>query len=77
MEDVKEIKFDIVKKLGVLSEGSRGWRKELNTVSWNEREPKLDIRDWAEDHTRMGKGLTLSRDEAAKLYEYLGSYLKS
>lgn len=77
MEDAKEIKFDIVKKLGVLSEGSRGWRKEINSVSWNDREPKLDIRDWAEDHTRMGKGITLNRDEAARLYEFLGTYLKS
>lgn len=77
MEDAKEIKFEIVKKLGVLSENDRGWRKEINTVSWNDREPKLDIRDWSEDHTRMGKGLTLYRDEAARLYECLGNYLKS
>jgi Uncharacterized protein conserved in bacteria len=77
MEDAREIKFEIIRKLGVLSENNRGWRKELNTVSWNEREPKLDIRDWSEDHTRMGKGLTLNRDEGARLYECLGSYLKS
>ena len=77
MEDAKEIKFEIVKKYGTLSEGGRGWRKEINQVSWTEREPKLDIRDWAEDHTRMGKGITLSRDEAARLYEFLGTYLKS
>jgi hypothetical protein len=76
MEDAKEIKFEIVRKFGVLSENARGWRKELNIVSWNEREPKLDIREWDEDHSRMGKGVTLTRDEAAKLYEYLGSYLK-
>jgi len=77
MEDVKEIKFEIVKKLGVLSENGRGWRKEINSVSWNDRDPKLDIRDWAEDHSRMGKGVTLSRDEAIKLYESLRDYLKS
>ncbi|MGA2546069.1 MAG: PC4/YdbC family ssDNA-binding protein [Rectinemataceae bacterium] len=77
MEDVKEIKFEIVRKLGLLSEGGRGWRKELNIVAWNEREPKLDIRDWAEDHSRMGKGVTLTRDEAGRLYEYIGIYLKS
>jgi hypothetical protein len=76
MEDAKEIKFEIVRKFGALSENGRGWRKELNIVSWNEREPKLDIRDWDEDHSRMGKGVTLTRDEAAKLYEYLGGYLK-
>jgi hypothetical protein len=77
MEETKEIKFEIVKRFGVLSDNGRGWRKELNSVSWNDREPKLDIRDWSEDHVRMGKGVTLSRDEAIKLHEYLGAFLKN
>jgi hypothetical protein len=77
MDNAKEIQFEIARKFGVLSESHSGWRKELNLVSWNEREPKLDIRDWSEDHSRMGKGVTLSREEAAKLYECLGNYLKS
>ena len=77
MEDVKEIKFEIVRKLGLLSESARGWRKELNIVAWNEREPKLDIREWAEDHSRMGKGVTMTREEVGRLYEYLGIYLQS
>jgi hypothetical protein len=76
MEEAKEIKFEIVRKFGVLSENDRGWRKELNIVAWNEREPKLDIRDWSEDHVRMGKGITMTRDEAVRLHEFLGSYLK-
>ena len=76
MEEAKEIKFEIVRKFGVLSESPSGWHKELNIVSWNEREPKVDIRDWDADHSRMGKGVTLTRDESVKLYEYLGSYLK-
>ena len=76
MEDVKELKFEIIRKLGVLSDGARSWRKELNVVAWNEREPKLDIRDWDEQHTRMGKGVTLTREEGAKLHEYLGSFLR-
>jgi hypothetical protein len=77
MEDLKEIKFEIVRKLGALSDGGRGWRKELNIVSWNEREPKFDIRDWSEDYSRMGKGVTLTRDEAIRLYDFLGKGLKS
>jgi hypothetical protein len=77
MDDVKAIKFEIVRKLGLLSDNGRGWRKELNIVAWNEREPKLDIREWAEDHSRMGKGVTMTRDEAGRLHEYLGIYLKS
>ena len=77
MEDIKELKFEIIRRLGLLSDGGRGWRKELNIVSWNEREPKLDIRDWSEDHTRMSKGLTLTREEGGRLYEHLGVFLKS
>jgi hypothetical protein len=77
MEDVKEIKFEIVRKLGSLSEGNRSWRKELNLVAWNDREPKLDVREWNEDHSRMGRGVTLTREEGAMLHEYLGSYLQS
>jgi hypothetical protein len=77
MDDVKELKFEIVRKLGLLSEGGRAWRKELNIVAWNDREPKLDIREWSEDHSRMGKGVTMTREEGGRLYEYLGVYLKS
>jgi hypothetical protein len=73
----KEITFSIVKSIGVISEGSRGWKKELNLVSWNERDPKLDIRDWSEDHQKMGKGVTLTKEEAAKLKELLDAYLKT
>jgi len=75
MEDVKAIKYEIVRKLGTLSDGERSWRKELNIVAWNDREPRLDIREWSEDHSRMGRGVTMSPDEAGRLYEYLGTYL--
>ncbi len=66
-----ELKYEIVKHLAVLSEGSRGWTKELNMVSWNDREPKYDIREWAPDHSRMGKGVTLSEEEMAALLNVL------
>ena len=59
-----EIKYEITEELGVLSESSRGWTKEINLVSWNDREPKIDIREWSPEHERMGKGVTLSREEA-------------
>lgn len=64
-------KFDIVENLGVLSTNAKGWTKELNLVSWNDREAKLDIRDWNEDHTRMSKGITLSKEEGEILKELL------
>jgi hypothetical protein len=66
-----EVKFEIVRNLGVLSQGSRGWQKEVNIVSWNGRPPKIDIRDWDEDHQRMGKGVTLSREEVEALSQLL------
>ena len=68
-----EIKYEIVKELAVLSEGSKGWSKELNLISWNDREPKYDIREWSPNHEKMGKGITLSKDEIQKLAEVLSS----
>ena len=67
-----EIKFEIVKNIGVISESSKGWTKELNLISWNGRDPKYDIRDWDPDHQKMGKGVTLTEDELNKLKELLG-----
>ncbi len=66
-----DIKFEITQHIGVLSEGAKGWRKELNLVSWNGREPKYDIREWAPEHEKMGKGVTLSQEEVKKLCELL------
>ena len=66
-----EIKYEIVKELGVLAESTKGWNRELNLVSWNDREPKYDLRDWAPDHAKMGKGITLSTEELKKLKEIL------
>ena len=71
-----EIKFDIVKHFGVVSEGKGGWKKELNLVSWNGRAPKLDIREWAPGHEKMGKGITLTQEEAATLAELLAIALE-
>ena len=66
-----DIKFEITEHIGVLSEGSKGWKKEINRVSWSDREPKIDIRDWDPDHLKMGKGITLTDEEAKKLKELL------
>ena len=69
---IPEIKFEIIKNIGVLSESSKGWKKELNLVSWNGREPKYDLRDWDPEHEKMGKGVTLTEEELKKLKELLG-----
>lgn len=71
-----EFKFEIVKHFGVISESSRGWRKELNLVSFNDAPAKYDIRDWDPNHEKMGKGVTLSREEAQTLVELLQEALE-
>ncbi len=68
---MSEIKFEIVKNIGVISESPKGWTKELNLISWNGRDPKYDIRDWDPEHKKMGKGVTLTEDELKKLKEVL------
>ncbi|MED9947989.1 MAG: PC4/YdbC family ssDNA-binding protein [Peptacetobacter hiranonis] len=65
------IKYDIIKEVGVVSENSSGWTKEINLISWNDRAPKYDIRDWAPGHEKMGKGVTLSADELRELKRIL------
>lgn len=66
-----DIKYDIAEEIGILSEGTKGWRKEINLVSWNDREPKYDIRDWSAQHEKMGKGITLTAEEIKKLRDIL------
>ena len=68
-----DIKFEIIQKIGVLSTSQKGWTKELNLISWNDRAPKYDLRDWAPDGETMGKGITLTRDELIALREMLNT----
>jgi hypothetical protein len=68
-----DIKYEIVKKIGVLSKSASGWAKELNLISWNDREAKYDLRDWSADGEKMGKGVTLSKDELLALKELLNT----
>jgi len=69
------LKFEITEEIGVLSESGSGWKKELNLVSWNDRNPKYDIRDWDPAHEKMGKGITLTREEALALRDMLNKAL--
>lgn len=62
-----DFKYEIVEEIGVLSENAKGWRKELNKISWNGAEPKYDIRDWAPEREKMGKGVTLTEEEMNSL----------
>lgn len=67
------IKYEIVKNIGTLAESAKGWNKELNLISWNDRDPKYDIRDWSPEHDKMGKGVTLSNEELKALRDILNN----
>ncbi len=75
----QDLKFEIINHIGVLSTSSSGWLLELNRVSWNGAEPKYDIRSWSPDHSKMGKGVTLTEEDIVSLAELLAKeveYLK-
>lgn len=63
------LKFEITEHIATLSENDKGWTKELNLVSWNDRDPKFDIREWSPEHDRMGKGVTLGYEEFLELVD--------
>jgi hypothetical protein len=65
------LKYEIKETVGIISEGAKGWKKELNLISWNDREPKYDLRDWDQNHEKMGKGITLSTEELIELKKIL------
>lgn len=66
-KEKKELKYEIINNIGTVSEQPSGWAKELNRISWNGAEPKYDLRDWAPEHAKMGKGVTLSERELRTL----------
>ena len=66
-----DFSFQIVESLGTFSKSKSGWTTELNLVSWGERDPKYDIRSWSPDHNKMGKGITLTKEELIALKELL------
>lgn len=68
-----DIKYEIKEEIGVIAESAKGWTKELNLISWSGKDAKYDLRDWSPAHEKMGKGVTLSKDELIKLKELLNS----
>ena len=74
---MKEIQYEMVKKIAVLSMSDSGYAKEINLISWNGNEPKYDIRSFSPNHEKCGKGITLTADEAAALLKALQEELNS
>ena len=68
-----EVKYEIQENIGMVSQSPKGWSKELNLVSWNGKAPKYDLRDWAPDHEKMGKGITLTAEELKALKDILNT----
>ena len=74
---MREIQYEIVKEIAVLSTGDSGYTKEINLTSWNGKEPKYDIRSFSPNREKCGKGITLNADEAAALLKALQKELNS
>ena len=74
---MREIQYEIVKEIAVLSTGDSGYTKEINLISWNGKEPKYDIRSFSPNREKCGKGITLHADEAAALLKALQKELNS
>lgn len=64
---MKDIQYEIVEEIAVLSTGESGYTKEINLISWNGKEPKYDIRSFSPNREKCGKGVTLTEAEAGKL----------
>ena len=72
----QELKYEIINEIGVISTSTGGWNLELNRVSWNGKEPKYDLRSWSPDHSKMGKGVTLSEEEIISLSALLAKEIE-
>ena len=66
-----QITSTVVKSIGVIAENKSGWKREVNIIKWNEGKAKLDIRDWAPDHSMMGRGITLQEQEMRNVLSLL------
>ena len=53
---MKEIQYEIVKEIAVLSTSDSGYTKEINLIAWNGNEPKYDIRSFSPAREKCGKG---------------------
>lgn len=70
-----EFKYEIINHIGVISQNNT-WNKELNRISWNGLEPKYDIRDWSDNHEKMGKGITLTEEELRSLKKVIDNEIE-
>jgi hypothetical protein len=68
-----EFAYDIIAPVGIYAPRTTetGFQGEVNIVSFNGNPAKLDLRGWAPGHERMGKGITLTEEQAVELTKIL------
>lgn len=74
---MKEIQYEIIREIAVLSKSDSGYTKEINLISWNGNEPKYDIRSFSPNREKCGKGITLTEQEVKTLLKALKNELKN
>lgn len=76
MTKTKEVKFEIVEHIATIEEFGSGWTFEFNLVKWADGEPKLDLRNWNEDHSKCSRGMTLFESEMDKVVKAYKEFKK-
>ena len=69
-----QFEYEIKQHIATLTEDKDAeYQKQLNIISWKGAKPSLDLRLWriTEEGARPLKGLTLTVDEAGRLYNAL------
>ena len=74
---MKDIQYEIVKEIAVLSQNDSSYTKEINLISWNGNEPKYDIRSFSPNREKCRKGITLTESEVKNLLAALQTELKN
>lgn len=71
---MSDFSYNIIRNLAVLSQRGN-WNLELNLISWGGRPATYDLRKWSPDHSKMSKGISLTKSEIDALAEYLSETL--
>ena len=70
-DDDRDVTFEIIEEIGIISTQDTGWTKEINLVRWNGGMAKYDIRDWDPYHQKMSRGITLKEEEMRRILDLM------
>ena len=70
-DDDRDVTFEIIEEIGIISTQDTGWTKEINLVRWNGGMAKYDIRDWDPYHEKMSRGITLKEEEMRRILDLM------